>query len=82
VTKPYCVLSDWQNDRDERFTHFFPALLTYISRFRERHRASIINTEEYDGAEDGYSSGLTEEEELEAEEGRDGVVREERLARS
>lgn len=68
MSKPYVVRSDWCFERCERFTHFFPALLTYIARSRGRFGADLTNQDHYDVATEGVCSGLTEAERVEIEE--------------
>ncbi len=65
--RPYVVMSGYMWERKETFRHFFPALLTYITRARanEDHcGANIVNLDlsDYD------HHGLTESEQCDLEE--------------
>ncbi len=67
----YSVLSGFMWDREERFTHWTPALLTFISRQRENEGnsgARVINRELYDSADLGERDGLSEWQRAEVEE--------------
>ncbi len=64
--RPYTVMSGYMWERKEAFAHFFPALLVFVTRYRENEagcRASIINRFNYDESEDkGVRWGLSDSE--------------------
>lgn len=70
--RPYTVMSGYMWERKEAFREFFPALLTYITRYRENEagsRATLINRHHYDASEDkGVHLGLSDSELFDVEE--------------
>ncbi len=67
----YSVFSGFMWDREERFTNWTPALLTYLGRLRENEGnsgARVINRELYDCGSDKERDGLSELQRAEVEE--------------